>query len=183
MFPYDSHSVLQAPQTTSSPDTFTGYFSPQSRTHHPVHKTHNILCRSWTTSPSQRTTSLSALMWNHSSPRVLIHNILDIIQEQLKAAYLPQHLFLRTLGKSLPTSPRGRRGIHTTPTTSQPIYDSFQRGAINSSLMKLKCWHRYVDDAFAVWPHRPSTLRDFPCHLISRNPTSSFPWNWKGITK
>jgi hypothetical protein len=33
--------------------------------------------------------------------------------------------------------------------------------AIDSSSMKPKCWHRYVDSVFVIWPHGPSALKNF----------------------
>jgi hypothetical protein len=47
--------------------------------------------------------------------------------------------------------------------------------------MKPKYWHRYVDDVFAVWPHRQAVLKDFLGHLNSRHPDITFSWNWKGM--
>jgi hypothetical protein len=48
-----------------------------------------------------------------------------------------------------------------------------EKKAINFRPMKLKCWHRYMDDVFAVWLLGPSALRDFLSHLNSRYPDIS----------
>jgi hypothetical protein len=46
--------------------------------------------------------------------------------------------------------------------------------AIDSNPMKLKCWHGYVHDVFAIWPHRQAALKDFLGHLNSRHPNITF---------
>jgi hypothetical protein len=42
------------------------------------------------------------------------------------------------------------------------------------SPLKLKFWHRYVDNIFSTWPHGPSALRDFFSHLNSSHPNIQF---------
>jgi retron-type reverse transcriptase len=46
--------------------------------------------------------------------------------------------------------------------------------AINSSPMKPKFWHRYVDDVFTIWPHGQAALKDFLSHLNSRHRNITF---------
>jgi hypothetical protein len=46
--------------------------------------------------------------------------------------------------------------------------------AIDSSPLKPKCWRRYVDDVFAVWPHGQGALKDFLGHLNSRHTNITF---------
>jgi hypothetical protein len=46
--------------------------------------------------------------------------------------------------------------------------------ATDFSLMKLKCWHRYVEGVFAIWPHGQVALKDFLGRLNSRHPNIMF---------
>jgi hypothetical protein len=47
---------------------------------------------------------------------------------------------------------------------------AFEVEAIDSSPMKPKCRHRYLDDVFAIWPHGQAALKDFLGHLNPRHP-------------
>jgi retron-type reverse transcriptase len=65
-------------------------------------------------------------------------------------------------------------GSTLSPLLANIFITAFEMEAIDSNPMKLKCWHRYVDDVFAIWPHRPFAFKDFLSHLNSRHPNIKF---------
>jgi hypothetical protein len=56
---------------------------------------------------------------------------------------------------------------------------AFKVEAIDSSLMKPECWHRYVDNVFTIWPHGQPALKNFLSHLNPRNPNITFSMEMK----
>jgi hypothetical protein len=43
---------------------------------------------------------------------------------------------------------------------------NYEKAAL-SALLKSRCWFRYVDDTFVIWPHDPGKLKDFLHRLNS----------------
>ncbi|GJQ79489.1 hypothetical protein Trydic_g16342 [Trypoxylus dichotomus] len=52
--------------------------------------------------------------------------------------------------------------------------EAFEHEAIESSRMKPKCWYRYVDDTFVIWPHAPRTLEEFLQHINRQHANVNF---------
>ncbi|GJQ66139.1 hypothetical protein Trydic_g4204 [Trypoxylus dichotomus] len=44
-------------------------------------------------------------------------------------------------------------GSPLSPVMANIFMESFEHEANESSRMKPKCWYRYVDDTFVIWPH------------------------------
>ncbi|KAJ8921268.1 hypothetical protein NQ315_013740 [Exocentrus adspersus] len=67
-----------------------------------------------------------------------------------------------------------RRG----PTVSAPLspvvanyfMEKFEQQVVDQAVTKPKCWFRYVDDTFVIWPHGRDKLQEFLGHLNSINP-------------
>ncbi|PNF14479.1 hypothetical protein B7P43_G18379 [Cryptotermes secundus] len=45
--------------------------------------------------------------------------------------------------------------------------EDFEERALDLAPHKPRCWFRYVDDTFVIWPHGPDKLKDFLNHLNS----------------
>ncbi|PNF41399.1 hypothetical protein B7P43_G14428 [Cryptotermes secundus] len=50
----------------------------------------------------------------------------------------------------------------------------FEERALDLAPLKPRCWFRYVDDTFVIWPHGPDNLKGFLNHLNSINPCIQF---------
>ena len=58
-------------------------------------------------------------------------------------------------------------GSPLSPVVANLFMEYFEEMALASSSLKPKCWLRYVDDTFVVWPHGRDTLEEFVAHLNS----------------
>jgi hypothetical protein len=65
-------------------------------------------------------------------------------------------------------------GSSLSPVVSYIYMEHFENLALDSTLHKPSLWLLYFDDTFAVWPHGPEQLQDFPGHLNSLRPTIQF---------
>ncbi|XP_046385940.1 uncharacterized protein LOC124155816 [Ischnura elegans] len=52
--------------------------------------------------------------------------------------------------------------------------EDFEEHALNSAPLRPKCFFRYVDDTFIIWPHGMDTLHSFVDHMNSRHPNIRF---------
>lgn len=52
--------------------------------------------------------------------------------------------------------------------------ETFEEEAIQSSDKKPKCWFRYVDDTFVIWPHGKTALGEFLNHLNNQHDRIKF---------
>ncbi|KAK5647713.1 hypothetical protein RI129_002605 [Pyrocoelia pectoralis] len=52
--------------------------------------------------------------------------------------------------------------------------EEFEQNALNTATLKPKCWFRYVDDTFVIWPHGSHTLDEFLQHLNNIHPNIKF---------
>ncbi|GJQ81343.1 hypothetical protein Trydic_g20555 [Trypoxylus dichotomus] len=52
--------------------------------------------------------------------------------------------------------------------------EAFEYEAIEFSRMKPKCWYRYIDDTFVIWPHGPRTLEEFLLHINRQHANINF---------
>ncbi|GJQ88541.1 hypothetical protein Trydic_g20125, partial [Trypoxylus dichotomus] len=60
------------------------------------------------------------------------------------------------------------------PVIPDIFMEAFEYEAIESSRMKPKCWYRYVDDTFVIWPNGPRTLEEFPQHINRQHANINF---------
>ncbi|XP_018574499.1 uncharacterized protein LOC108913431 [Anoplophora glabripennis] len=51
---------------------------------------------------------------------------------------------------------------------------AFEKKALKSTTLKPKCWYRYVDDTFIIWPHGRNTVADFLDHINGIHPDIQF---------
>ncbi|XP_023702295.1 uncharacterized protein LOC111861724, partial [Cryptotermes secundus] len=58
-------------------------------------------------------------------------------------------------------------GFPLSPVISNIYMEDFEDRALVSAPHKSRCWFRYVDDTFVIWPHGPDKLKDFLNHLNS----------------
>jgi hypothetical protein len=58
-------------------------------------------------------------------------------------------------------------GSPLSPVVANLFMQEFETKAISSSILKPKCWLRYVDDVFTIWQHGQETLPLFLDHLNS----------------
>ncbi|KAK5650471.1 hypothetical protein RI129_001500 [Pyrocoelia pectoralis] len=56
-------------------------------------------------------------------------------------------------------------GFPLSPAIANIYMEEFEQNEINTAILKPKCWFRYVDDTFVIWPHGSHTLDDFLQHL------------------
>jgi hypothetical protein len=56
-------------------------------------------------------------------------------------------------------------GSSLSPVVSNIFMEHFEKLALETGDLKPAVWLRYVDDTFVVWPHGPSSLQEFLCHL------------------
>lgn len=52
--------------------------------------------------------------------------------------------------------------------------ESYETTALESAQFKPKCWLRYVDDTFIIWPHGQHTLNRFLVYLNQVNSNIKF---------
>ncbi|XP_018571050.1 protein cortex-like [Anoplophora glabripennis] len=52
--------------------------------------------------------------------------------------------------------------------------EAFEKKALESTTLKPKCWYRYVDDTFIIWPHGRNTVVDFLDHISGIHPDIQF---------
>jgi hypothetical protein len=50
----------------------------------------------------------------------------------------------------------------------------YKKAVLESAPLKLRCWFRYVDDTFVIWPHGPDKLKHFLHHLHSIHQSIQF---------
>ncbi|GJQ82841.1 hypothetical protein Trydic_g2581 [Trypoxylus dichotomus] len=60
------------------------------------------------------------------------------------------------------------------PVICNIFMEAFEHEAIESSRMKRKCWYRYVDDTFVIWPDGPRTLEEFLQHINRQHANVNF---------
>ncbi|GJQ65916.1 hypothetical protein Trydic_g4016 [Trypoxylus dichotomus] len=70
-------------------------------------------------------------------------------------------------------------GSPLSPVIANIFMKAFEHEAIESSRMKAKCWYRYVDDTFVIWPHEPRTLEEFLQHINRQHANITSPWRSK----
>ncbi|KAJ8916727.1 hypothetical protein NQ315_013931 [Exocentrus adspersus] len=57
-----------------------------------------------------------------------------------------------------------------TPVVANYFMENFEQQVLDQAPTKPKCWLRYVDDTFVIWPHGRDRLQEFLGHLNSINP-------------
>jgi hypothetical protein len=65
-------------------------------------------------------------------------------------------------------------GSSLSPVVANIFMEHFETLALNNFHLKPKCWFRFVDDTFVVWPHGQSSLTSFFNHLNSISPHIQF---------
>ncbi|XP_023726043.1 uncharacterized protein LOC111874629, partial [Cryptotermes secundus] len=58
-------------------------------------------------------------------------------------------------------------GSPLSPVIANLYMEDFEERALDLAPHKPRCWFRYVDDTFVIWPHGPDKLKDFLNHLNS----------------
>ena len=56
-------------------------------------------------------------------------------------------------------------GSPLSPVIANFFMEEFESRAIEQASFKPKCWYRYVDDIFVIWPHGHDKLQGFLDHL------------------
>jgi hypothetical protein len=116
--------------------------------------------------------------------KVLLYNMLEIILEHITAVNLPQDLsslmdhcvsstFFIHQGKFYRQVQGAAMGSPLSPLLANIFMTAFKVEAIDSSLMKPKCWHRYLQFGHTDQP----PLRTFLATCTPGTPTSHFLWN------
>ena len=65
-------------------------------------------------------------------------------------------------------------GSPLSPVIANFFMEDFEEHALNSAPLRPKCFFRYVDDTFIIWPHGMDTLHSFVDHMNSRHPNIRF---------
>ncbi|KAK5649593.1 hypothetical protein RI129_000622 [Pyrocoelia pectoralis] len=60
------------------------------------------------------------------------------------------------------------------PAIANVYIENFEHKALSSINLKPKCWYRYVDDTFVVWPHGLDNLNKFLQHINNIHPNIQF---------
>ncbi|XP_018569905.1 uncharacterized protein LOC108909916 [Anoplophora glabripennis] len=56
-------------------------------------------------------------------------------------------------------------GSPLSPVLVNIYMEALEKKALESTTLKPKCWYRYVDDTFIIWPHRRNNVADFLDHI------------------
>jgi uncharacterized protein (UPF0335 family) len=97
-----------------------------------------------------------------------VDDVMELLEVSMKTIYfqfedeLYQQKDGMAMGSSLP------------PVVSNIFMEHFEKLVLETSDLKPAVLLRYVDDTFVVWPHGPSSLQDFLCHLNSVRPAIQF---------
>jgi hypothetical protein len=65
-------------------------------------------------------------------------------------------------------------GSPLSPVIANFYMEYFEQRALKSAVLQPKCWYRYVDDTFAIWPHGADKLDEFLNHLNNIHPSIKF---------
>ena len=65
-------------------------------------------------------------------------------------------------------------GSPLSPVIANIFMEHFESRALETAPLKPRCWKRFVDDTFVVWPHPKDTLVSFLNHLNSHSPHIQF---------
>ncbi|XP_071453466.1 uncharacterized protein [Hetaerina americana] len=65
-------------------------------------------------------------------------------------------------------------GSPLSPAIANFFMEDFEEKALNSAPMRPKCFFRYVDDTFIIWPHGLNTLNAFLEHMNNQHPNIRF---------
>ncbi len=65
-------------------------------------------------------------------------------------------------------------GSPLSPVIANIFMETFEQHILESFVLKPKCWYRYVDDTFVIWPHGKDSLNQFLDHLNSQHSTIKF---------
>jgi hypothetical protein len=64
-------------------------------------------------------------------------------------------------------------GSPLSPAIADFFMEDFEEKALNTASRRPKCFFRYVDDSFLVWPHSTAVLEDF-LDMNSQHPSITF---------
>ena len=65
-------------------------------------------------------------------------------------------------------------GSPLSPVIANFYMEDFEEKALSSAPLRPKCFFRYVDDTFIIWPHGPDQLKHFLDHMNSQHPNILF---------
>ncbi|XP_046401606.1 uncharacterized protein LOC124167667 [Ischnura elegans] len=65
-------------------------------------------------------------------------------------------------------------GSPLSPVIANFFMESFEEEALSSATLKPRCFYRYVDDTFIIWPHGRESLQHFLSHMNSRHANIQF---------
>ena len=65
-------------------------------------------------------------------------------------------------------------GSPLSPAVANFYMENFEKQALNSAPLQPKCYFRYVDDTFLIWPHGTDALDLFFAHMNSQHPNIKF---------
>jgi hypothetical protein len=65
-------------------------------------------------------------------------------------------------------------GSSLSPVVANIFMEHFETLALNNFHLKPKCWFRFVDDTFVIWPHGQPSLISFFDHLNNISPHIQF---------
>jgi hypothetical protein len=93
-----------------------------------------------------------------------VDDVMELLEVSMKTIYLQfeDKFYQQKDGMAM--------GSSLSPIVSNIFMEHFEKLALETADLKL----RYVDDTFVVWPHGPSSLQGFLCHLSSVRPAIQF---------
>ena len=65
-------------------------------------------------------------------------------------------------------------GSPLSPVVANLFMENFEATALDTATLKPKCWYRYVDDTFVIWPHGRENLYTFLKHINSLHNSIKF---------
>jgi hypothetical protein len=65
-------------------------------------------------------------------------------------------------------------GTPLSPAIADFFMEDFEKKALSTAPRRPKCFFRYVDDSFLVWPHGTAALQEFLKHMNSQHPSITF---------
>jgi Reverse transcriptase (RNA-dependent DNA polymerase) len=91
----------------------------------------------------------------------------DLAELCLRSSYFlwDGAFYLQTRGAAM--------GSPLSPVAANLYLEEWEEERIRTARLKPKCWLRYVDDTFVIWPHGRNTLEEFLDHLNAGHPSIS----------
>jgi hypothetical protein len=143
-----------------------------------MHRTHDTLCRFFVILQLQKTSSSTLttleIIWEHTTAELLPQDLSSLSGKCISST------FSYTSGNNYRQVQGAAMGSPVSLPLAKISMTVFKVEAISSRPMKPKCWYRYVDNIFTIWPHEQAALKNLRPELQA--PYHIFHGTGKGLT-